>query len=49
MLGEELERTLQNALNIALKYKHQFITLEHLLLALLTDKDAIEIFEIYAI
>ena len=29
MLGEELERTLQNALNIALKYKHQFITLEH--------------------
>ena len=45
MLGEELERTLQNALNIALKYKHQFITLEHLLLALLTDKDAIEIFE----
>ena len=45
MLGEELERTLQNALNIALNHKHQFITLEHLLLALLADKDANGIFE----
>ena len=38
MLGEELERTLQNALNIALKYKHQFITLEHLLLHFLPTR-----------
>ena len=44
MLGEELERTLQNALNHALEYNHQFITLEHLLLALIEDKHANEIF-----
>ncbi|MBH43349.1 MAG: ATP-dependent Clp protease ATP-binding subunit ClpA [Rickettsiales bacterium] len=44
MLSEELENTLQRAMNKALKLKHQFITLEHLLYALLEDKDALNIF-----
>ena len=45
MLSEELEKTLQNALNLAFNNNHQFITLEHLLLALINDKNASEIFE----
>ena len=44
MLSEELENTLQRALNKALNLKHQFITLEHLLFALLEDKNAQNIF-----
>ena len=45
MLSEELEKTLQRALDKAVNCKHQFITLEHLLYALIDDKDAILIFE----
>ena len=44
MLSEELENTLQRALDKALDLKHQFITLEHLLFALLEDKNAQNIF-----
>ena len=44
MLSDELESTLQRALNKAHYHHHQFITLEHLLFALTDDKDAIEIF-----
>ena len=44
MLSEELENTLQRALDKAFSLKHQFITLEHLLFALLEDKDALNIF-----
>ena len=44
MLSEELENTLQRALDKALNLKHQFITLEHLLFALLEDKNAQNIF-----
>ena len=45
MLSQELEISLQQALEKAVHYKHQFITLEHLLLALIDDKDAIDVFE----
>ncbi len=44
MLSEELENTLQRALDKAIELKHQFITLEHLLFALLEDKNALNIF-----
>lgn len=40
MLSKNLERTLHSALAIAKKYSHEYATLEHLLLALLEDKDA---------
>ena len=45
MLSDELEKTLQKALDKAITCKHQFVTLEHLLFALLNDKEALEIFE----
>ena len=44
MLSEELEKTLQKALDKASLLNHQFITLEHLLFALLEDSDAMKIF-----
>ena len=44
MLSEELEKTLQRALDKASILNHQFITLEHLLYALLEDNDATKIF-----
>ena len=44
MLSEELEKTLQRALDKASLLNHQFITLEHLLYALLEDSDAMKIF-----
>ena len=43
MLSEELEKTLQRALDKASLLNHQFITLEHLLYALLEDSDAMKI------
>ena len=45
MLSDELERTLQKALDKAILCKHQFVTLEHLLFALLNDNEAIMIFK----
>ena len=45
MLTDELENTLQRAMEKAISCKHQFITLEHLLFALLEDKDAQKIFD----
>ena len=45
MLSDELENTLQRAMEKALSCRHQFITLEHLLFALVEDKDAIKIFK----
>ena len=45
MLSEELEKTLQKALDKALLCKHQFVTLEHLLFALLEDSDANNVFD----
>ncbi|MCD8571576.1 MAG: hypothetical protein LRY76_08725 [Alphaproteobacteria bacterium] len=40
MLSRNLEQTLHKALAIANEYRHEFATLEHLLLALTEDQDA---------
>ena len=42
MLSKNLEQTLHNALNSAKEYKHEYAGLEHLLLALTTDPDALK-------
>ena len=43
MLTRELEETLSFAVDQAVKHRHEFVTLEHLLFALLEDKTAYEI------
>ena len=43
MLTRELEETLSFAVDQAVKHKHEFVTLEHLLFALLEDRAAYEI------
>src|SRR6478672_5046138 len=43
MLTRELEETLSFAVDQAVKHKHEFVTLEHLLFALLEDRSAYEI------
>ena len=43
MLSRNLEQTLHRALNIAAEYRHEFATLEHLLLALIDDPDAVAV------
>lgn len=43
MLTRELEETLSYAVDEAVKHKHEFVTLEHLLFALLEDASAREI------
>ena len=43
MLSGRLENTLRNAFEIAGSNKHEYATLEHLLLALLDDEDASEV------
>jgi ATP-dependent Clp protease ATP-binding subunit ClpA len=43
MLTRELEETLSFAVDEAVKYKHEFVTLEHLLFALLEDRSARDI------
>ncbi|MCT4634832.1 MAG: AAA family ATPase [Rickettsiales bacterium] len=40
MLSKTLESTLNYALNLAKEYKHEYATLEHLLMALIEDNDA---------
>src|SRR5215203_7039718 len=40
MLTRELEETLSNAVDQAVKYRHEYVTLEHLLFALLEDSSA---------
>src|SRR5690242_15096442 len=40
MLTRELEETLSRAVDEAVKHKHEFVTLEHLLFALLEDSTA---------
>ena len=44
MLSKDLEISLHRALDHANDLKHEFATLEHLLLALTEDKDAIAVF-----
>lgn len=43
MLSRHLEQTLHRALGLATERRHEFATLEHLLLALLNDPDAIAV------
>jgi ATP-dependent Clp protease ATP-binding subunit ClpA len=43
MLSKELERTLNTAFQAARQKRHEFMTVEHLLLALLDNKDAVEV------
>ena len=43
MLTRELEETLSFAVDEAVKYKHEYVTLEHLLFALLEDSAARDI------
>lgn len=43
MLTRELEETLSHAVDAAVKHKHEFVTLEHLLFALLDDSAARDI------
>jgi len=43
MLSSNLEKTLKNSYKLALLNKHEFVTLEHLLISLLNDKDALDV------
>ncbi len=43
MLSRNLEQTLHQALSLANERRHEFATLEHLLLALIDDKDAVAV------
>ena len=43
MLSQELEETLRRSLSIAGERHHEFATLEHLLLAMIEDKDALAV------
>jgi ATP-dependent Clp protease ATP-binding subunit ClpA len=43
MLTRELEETLSHAVDEAVKYRHEYVTLEHLLYALLEDRAAREV------
>lgn len=43
MLSKQLESTLRLAVNISTEHKHEYTTLEHLLLALLNDSDVKDI------
>ncbi|MEP7147600.1 MAG: ATP-dependent Clp protease ATP-binding subunit ClpA [Acidobacteriota bacterium] len=43
MLTKELEETLSQAVDVAVKYKHEYVTLEHLLYALVQNSSAAEV------
>lgn len=43
MLSRNLEQTLHRALNVAGEYRHEFATLEHLLMSLIDDPDAVAV------
>ena len=45
MLSQKLVKTLQRTIDIAQKHQHEYATLEHLLLALTEDEDALHIFK----
>ena len=45
MLSTNLEKTLTEAYQLANFHKHEFVTLEHLLTALIDDKDALGVFK----
>ena len=43
MLSQNLEKTLKNAYQLASTNKHEFVTLEHLLISLVEDSDSIDV------
>jgi len=43
MLSSNLEKTLRDAYQLATQKKHEFVTLEHLLMSLTEDKDALSV------
>ena len=43
MLSNKLEKTLNRAFEFAATNKHEYVTLEHLLCALIDDEDASEV------
>ncbi|MEP6705850.1 MAG: Clp protease N-terminal domain-containing protein, partial [Acidobacteriota bacterium] len=43
MLTKELEETLSHAVDVAVKYKHEYVTLEHLLYALVQNSSAVDV------
>ena len=45
MITEDLEKTIKRAISYATDRQHQYATLEHFLLALIDDRDAIEVFK----
>ena len=49
LLSPSLERALRAAISSAREYNHEYVTLEHLLLALLDDKDACEVLQACAV
>ena len=49
MLSQNLEKTLREAYQLATNYKHEYVTLEHLLYSLLEDQDAISVLKACAV
>ena len=49
MISDELEKTLQRTQKYAKSFKHQYMTLEHLLFSMLDDLDVIKVLEACAI
>lgn len=45
MISSRLETTLQKAIELAKQNRHEYTTLEHLLIALIEDEDAIDVFK----
>src|SRR5947209_654787 len=45
MLTRELENRLNSAIQYALEHRHEFVSLEHIMLALTNDTETIEIIE----
>ena len=46
MISNEFEKTLKKAQDNAKTHNHQFMTLEHLLLAMIDDKDVIKVLKV---
>ena len=49
MLSPNLEKTLREAYQLATNNKHEYVTLEHLLLCLLEDQDALSVLKACAV
>ncbi len=49
MLSPNLEKTLRDAYQLATNNKHEYVTLEHLLLSLLEDQDALSVLKACAV